>query len=294
MYDEAKLDIPDDRGLESYAPQSTYDLMNWLRNNYNGMEFYIVIGSDNADNINTWHDYEFLLKQNKFIIVNREMKCRYTPNNKYFSSNNVIKIINDFGKRGVYKSSTEIRVMIKSGDFSEAKKYCPKKVAEYIREHELYMDAETKCIEDKEKYNYGSSRENSNKKLKIGIDYHNTITAYHEIFSMLSNLLMDNGHEVHIVTGSPITDELKKELKEYNIKYYTIHSITDDLISNGITYNEDNKGDKHFRVDLWNENKARYCYNNNIDLMIDDSGEYGKYFDLLKTIYLQIYNKRNR
>jgi nicotinate-nucleotide adenylyltransferase len=139
MYDGAKLDIPDDKELKSYAPQSTCDLMNWLRKNYDGIEFYIVIGSDNADNIYKWHNYENLLKENKFIIVNREMKCRYTPNNKYFNSNNVIKIINTIGnnRRG-YKSSTEIRNMIKEGNFKEAEKYCPKKVVDYIIKEGLY------------------------------------------------------------------------------------------------------------------------------------------------------------
>jgi nicotinate-nucleotide adenylyltransferase len=138
MYNGAKLE-PDGRGLESYAPQSTYDLMNWLRNNYEGKEFYIVIGSDNADTIYKWNNYENLLKENKFMIVNREMKCRYTPNNKYFSSNNVIKIINTIGNnKRIYKSSTEIRNMIKEGNFKEAEKYCPKKVVDYIIKEGLY------------------------------------------------------------------------------------------------------------------------------------------------------------
>jgi nicotinate (nicotinamide) nucleotide adenylyltransferase len=263
-YYGAKIDIPDDIKLEPVIPQSTYGLMNWLRNNYDGYEFYIVIGSDNADIIDKWTNYEKLLKENKFIIVNRCNSLRYDPNPKYFNNNNIIKIINDFGRDNDYKSSTEIREMIGNDNFIEANKYCPKKVVDYIMKHKLYM--------------------NENK-FKIGLDFHNCITFMPDTLKKLSGIIYNSGNEVHIITGRSINDEFKKELNGYNIEYNYIFSITDYLENNGFKYKLDDKGGKVFDKDLWNNCKADYCRRKRIDIMIDDSEIYGKYFT---TPYLQV------
>ena len=53
-----------------YDINSTYNVMNYIKNNFNN-DFYIIIGYDELINIKSWVDYDKLLNENKFIIIKR-------------------------------------------------------------------------------------------------------------------------------------------------------------------------------------------------------------------------------
>ena len=53
-----------------YNINSTYNVMNYIKNNYKN-DFYIIIGYDELINIKSWVDYDKLLNENKFIIIKR-------------------------------------------------------------------------------------------------------------------------------------------------------------------------------------------------------------------------------
>ena len=55
-------------------------------------------------------------------------------------------------------------------------------------------------------------------------------------------------------------------------------SIDDYLRKKNIPFNIDEKGGREFDLDEWNKAKGVYCQEQNIDLHIDDSVEYGKTF----------------
>ena len=40
--------------------------------------------------------------------------------------------------------------------------------------------------------------------MKIGLDFHGVINTSPEFFGLISKLLLDAGHEVHIITGNDI------------------------------------------------------------------------------------------
>lgn len=132
--------------------------------------------------------------------------------------------------------------------------------------------------------------------MKIGLDLHGVISKDPALFSAFSKKLQKNGHEVHILTGKEKTDKLLNEIKEYGIHYDYLFSITSFHKKKGskIAYFLGNKNYPIIDDFLWDSSKALYCKRNNINICIDDSDIYGKYFNCIDTIYIKyndIYKK---
>ena len=123
---------------------------------------------------------------------------------------------------------------------------------------------------------------------KYGIDIHGVITKKPVFYAGFTKGLIDQGHEVHIITGVKFTPKLHYKLKEYGILYDHFFSITDfhRIMGTEITYTDPDN--PHMDVDVWNRTKADYCKRHNIDLHIDDSDVYGKYFEDIDTVYVKV------
>jgi len=121
--------------------------------------------------------------------------------------------------------------------------------------------------------------------IKIGIDIGGVIDKLCPLFAVLSNLLVDNGHEVHIITGQEEKDEIKDKLKEWCIKYTHFFSVTDYQRSQGVTITYDAKGTPWMDGEIWDRTKGEYCKREGIDMHFDDSGKYGEFFS---TVYARI------
>ncbi len=123
------------------------------------------------------------------------------------------------------------------------------------------------------------------KKIRIGIDFHGVFNTKPEYFSRFCHDAMARGWEIHIISGGP-EDKIKKYLKQYNASYNKIFTILEEAQKLGIVKFFDDKT-FHIDDDFWNKAKAIYCEINNIDLHIDDSQEYGKYFSTGFCLYNQ-------
>lgn len=115
-----------------------------------------------------------------------------------------------------------------------------------------------------------------NRKFKIGIDYHGVITSNPDFFRKFNHYAINNNCLIYIISGGH-TKDIEKYLKSKEIVYSAIWSILDyyDKLQE-VTYNTDGT----FKVDdtLWNRAKALYCAEHEINIHIDDSVVYGKYF----------------
>lgn len=114
--------------------------------------------------------------------------------------------------------------------------------------------------------------------IKIGIDVHGVADSSPHLFSELSRILVDNGHEVHILTGAEHTEELEHEIRYIlGLSFTHFFSTTSHHKNAGteITYID---GNPYMDNKIWNRAKAEYCRKNDIQLHIDDSDVYGKYF----------------
>lgn len=123
---------------------------------------------------------------------------------------------------------------------------------------------------------------------KIGIDIHGCISAKPELFSALSQSLIKDGWEVHILTGSKETPEIHEELKLYGIHWTHFFSITDHCISKGVHVWYDEKNTPWMDKDAWEKAKGEYCEDLKIDLCIDDTLSYSSHFT---TPFCRFYSK---
>ena len=111
---------------------------------------------------------------------------------------------------------------------------------------------------------------------KVSIDFHGVINSNPKFFSEFFELLQAKGVEVYVTSGGP-QKFVERYLLLNNIPYNHIWCIFDH-------FNKREKielsADGSFRIDdkLWNTAKSRFCAHENIDIHIDDSVVYGRYF----------------
>ena len=129
--------------------------------------------------------------------------------------------------------------------------------------------------------------------MKLGLDIHGTITSNPNFFLLLTNSIIYAGGQVHIISGPPLS-QINKELDTLGFllkfrivegseskiygNYTHLFSIVDYHKNRGTPMTQDEKGNWHLDKILWDETKAMYCLEHNIDLMIDNSPIYGEFF----------------
>jgi uncharacterized Fe-S cluster protein YjdI len=125
--------------------------------------------------------------------------------------------------------------------------------------------------------------------MKIAFDIHGVLDTNPKFFSELTTLLKENGHEVHLLTGSHIDNKLLKYVGvKLNISYTHIFSITDYHVQKGTGVKFDKQGHPWLDPYEWDKSKAEYCARNNIDLCLDDSDTYAYFF---KTPYARFMSR---
>jgi nicotinate-nucleotide adenylyltransferase len=140
--DKVRLQMINRVDFDSNVKVSTLEIDNGLVRTYETIEkmksdeidLHIVVGLDNANNIEKWAKWNRLIEDYKFVIVKR-------PNEEinnfswYFYWPHIIL---DVETTNI--SSSEIRKSIKMGNLDLVKKYLPEKVLEYILNAELYLE----------------------------------------------------------------------------------------------------------------------------------------------------------
>jgi hypothetical protein len=119
--------------------------------------------------------------------------------------------------------------------------------------------------------------------MRLGLDIHGVIDSNPESFSFLSRSVIASGGEVHIVTGGSWTEELESQIRDAGVKWTHYFSVYDYLMESGIPsigkiQFPDGTVQEKFDSDLWDTIKGGYCRSKYIDLHIDDTEAYAKYF----------------
>ena len=95
-------------------------------------ELFFMMGADSWSEVNTWREWERLLKMINHIVVTRPGheidRTLPAPNARVFFTDAVMKDI----------SASNIRRLVAAGRFNEVARLVPEPVAEYIRKYELY------------------------------------------------------------------------------------------------------------------------------------------------------------
>lgn len=118
-------------------------------------------------------------------------------------------------------------------------------------------------------------------KKSLALDLHGIINAHPAFFASITQSLVKDGWEIHVLTGSHLEeDKIANELKGYGIAYTHLFSIADYHKQNntpGMWY--DKKGDPWVSDLDWDRTKAEYCKTHEIAFCIDDTARYAHHFE---------------
>lgn len=131
--------------------------------------------------------------------------------------------------------------------------------------------------------------------MKVAFDIHGVTDTFPAFQEMIRKYIDDPDVEVHIVTG--LTEERAEEEIGHIIDLDRIDgyfSIADYLVLMPGVEVEFVDGLPWATEYEWNNAKAVYCYNNQIDILFDDSPIYGPTFDDIETIYVQVHNPKRQ
>lgn len=133
-----KLEVSDlemdlDRNLDAI------DVFRMINDKYSNTDIYYIIGADNLYKMLLWRDFNNLVKNYKYIVVERELlDCKELIKSnetltQYESNFNIIK-----NKQYIKASATSVREKIKSGNMNNIEENILKDIIEYIKENKLY------------------------------------------------------------------------------------------------------------------------------------------------------------
>jgi nicotinate-nucleotide adenylyltransferase len=134
----------------------SFDTLNKIKKSYKKNEkLFFILGSDQFLNFQTWHKPEaikelvniivpirppYMTDINKWLLENRNFYRSRTYQEKIFLKNPSEKMVVLYNlKKKIAISSAEIKTMFMEKKYSEAKKFLPVGIFEYIFDNKLYL-----------------------------------------------------------------------------------------------------------------------------------------------------------
>ena len=111
----------------------TYETLTYFKNKYKDDEIYFICGTDNLSYIDKWKRGEYILSNNKILVIKRNSNDINTLLDKYKDYKDNI-IVTNIKENEI--SSTKIREMIYNN--KRVENYLDKSVDLYIRDNNLY------------------------------------------------------------------------------------------------------------------------------------------------------------
>ena len=111
----------------------TYETLDYFKNKYKDDDIYFICGTDNLSYIDKWKRGEYILSNNKLLVIKRDTSDINTLLDKYKDYKDNI-IVTDIKENEI--SSTKIREMIYNN--KRVKNYLDNKVLDYIIRNKLY------------------------------------------------------------------------------------------------------------------------------------------------------------
>lgn len=117
----------------------------------------------------------------------------------------------------------------------------------------------------------------------IAFDIHGVIDYDPDGIRSLAEKYRKEGHQIYILSGAHASPKIMNYLYKFgfkmNIQFSKYLSIADFHKEIGTPIKYDDQNRPHMDDKTWNCTKAEICAINNIDVLLDDSLIYGKYFD---------------
>ena len=128
--------------------------------------------------------------------------------------------------------------------------------------------------------------------MKFAFDVHGVLDSLVEYRDLMRHLHA-GGHEIYIISGQPLDEEMKKflftsELVHCYDNYYSIESY---LLEQGVHPFEERQAGKFWSDEIWDPVKAQICKDEGIDMIFDDSPTYAESFKNVATHYNLVIDK---
>lgn len=103
-------------------------------------QFYLLLGSDQIMNLHLWKDYKELFSLAKIVILGRASvrPATFADINPNLDSQEIAQLSAGFIEYDRPVSSTEVRNILSKGLYSQAAKFLPAEVLEFIQSRKLY------------------------------------------------------------------------------------------------------------------------------------------------------------
>jgi nicotinate-nucleotide adenylyltransferase len=129
LYNENKKIEVSDFEIRNKNVSYTYYTLKHIFSIYNAEKIFIVIGSDNYNELNTWHRIDEILSMNICFFVVSRTSYKFRETEIYLKNRKKFIFYNEFD---CDISSSLIRKFIAENNLKNAEKYLDKKVFEYI------------------------------------------------------------------------------------------------------------------------------------------------------------------
>jgi len=116
---------------------TTLHMINRLEFLFKKYKFYLIVGEDCADNIETWYSYKELIEKYPFIVFQRGDYVSKNPKDWYLSEPHKVMSVD-----GCWNSSTEIRKILNQSLYNLAETMTNDKVVRYILGRCLYENSQ--------------------------------------------------------------------------------------------------------------------------------------------------------
>ena len=130
LFNNLNVEI-DDFELYSKKKNYTFHTIKYLINKYKDAKITMVVGQDQIYKLKNWYRSNEIMNLIDIVCFNRQVKVTESIN----SSFNLKKI----EKFNINISSTQLRKVLKTNNYSQAEKYTHIDVIDYIRKNNLYV-----------------------------------------------------------------------------------------------------------------------------------------------------------
>ena len=124
-----------DMEFRRQGPSYTVDTAAELKKIYNDAEIYFIIGTDSANELDTWYEAEKLIKECRFVALSRP-GAKLDPAALMAAFGEYARHVRELTMPGIDISSTLIRERIRKN--LSVRHFVPDKVADYIEKEGLY------------------------------------------------------------------------------------------------------------------------------------------------------------
>jgi len=128
--------------------------------------------------------------------------------------------------------------------------------------------------------------------MRVAFDVHGVLDSF-KYFRDLLKTHHQNGHEVYIISGQLLDEQMKEFIETHDLPFNHYLSVTGELQDRGVDIDW-SSGLPFVDADIWNPVKSEICVREKIDIIYDDSSVYKETFNEIDTLFIHVINTNRK